>query len=57
MSFKICEGVHHHGFEVVVVVDAARDVVVVLKHLGKRDLAVFTVWVLHCVVSFLGVEE
>ena len=56
MLFYICVGVHHHnGFEVVF--DAAENHFNVVEPLKERNLAVFNVWVLHCVVRFEGVEE
>ena len=56
MLFYICIGVHHHnGFEVFF--DAAGNHFNVVEPLKERDLAVFNFWVLHCVVSFEGVEE
>ena len=57
MPFYICVSIHYHGFEVVVVFDSAGDLFVFFKPPRKRDLAVLTVWVLHFVVSFEGIEE
>ncbi len=57
MPAYICVGIHHRDFKVVVAVDAAGDVVLVFEPLRERNLAVFTFWVLHCVVSFKGFEE
>ena len=57
MPFYICVSIHYHGFEVVVVFDSAGDLFLVFEPLRKRNLAVFTDWVLHFVVSFEVFEE